>query len=503
MHASAAEAVLAMAGRLAAGDPAARFGGAAIDSRTIRGGELFFAFRGERVDGRSFVADAFARGAAGAVVESAESGAGDPAARLPAGSDGFLIEVGDVGDALVELARSLRDRAPEQLAGITGSAGKTTTKELLAAMLARRFRVGRTVGNFNNRIGLPVSLLNVPDDTEWMVAEMGMSSAGELRELSLLARPDLAVFTVVRPAHLEFFDSVRAIAEAKAELLAGLASDGWVVANACDPEIVRIVRRHRDERDERDEQQGGRIIWYALGEPVDGFADGEDRLDLRALDVLADPDGLGSRFTLEVEGERRPVHLALHGAYNVENFLAAAAAAWSIGVPLEEILEVAAEMPSAKGRGEVHRLELEGGIAVLIDDSYNSNPDAVGKALAGAAGLVSSNRPNGRVGCSHRRVAILGDMLELGASGPAFHREAGKQAAALGFSPVVGVGELARELVAGAAAGGAEAIHFSEANAAAEWAASHVVPGDVVLVKGSRGVHLDRVVDRMRGEERA
>ncbi len=468
-----------MGGRLAAGDPAARFGGAAIDSRTIRGGELFFAFRGERVDGRSFVADAFAHGAAGAVVERAD---GEAAMNLPAGSGGFLIEVGHVGDALVELARSLRDRAPEQLAGITGSAGKTTTKELLAAMLARRFRVGRTAGNFNNRIGLPVSLLNVTDDTEWMVAEMGMSSAGELRELSLLARPDLAVFTVVRPAHLEFFDSVRAIAEAKAELLAGLANDGWIVANADDPEVARIARRHQEEH-------GGRVIWYGQNEP--------GPLDLRALDVAAQPDGAGTRFILEVEEERLPVRLALHGAYNVENFLAAAAAAWSIGVPLEEIVEVAAEMPSAKGRGEVHRLELEGGSAVLVDDSYNSNPDAVGKALAGAAGLVSSNRRNGRDGRSHRRVAILGDMLELGPEAPMFHREAGAQAAALGFSPVVGVGELARELVAGAAAGGAEAIHLSDAAAATDWAEEHLVPGDVVLVKGSRGVRLDRVVARL------
>ncbi len=477
-----------MAGRLAAGDPAARFGGASIDSRNVRPGELFFAFRGERVDGRAFVADAFARGAAGAVVEKAPDPADFAAVKPPEGSNRFLIEVGNVGDALVELARSLRERAPEQLAGITGSAGKTTTKELLAAMLARRFRVGRTAGNFNNRIGLPISLLNVPDDTEWMVAEMGMSSAGELRELSQLARPDLAVFTVVRPVHLEFFDSVRAIAEAKAELLSGLASDGWVVANADDPEIARIARRHRDER-------GGRIVWYGQSEP--------GPLDLRALDVTAQLDGIGTRFTLEVEGERRQVHLALHGAYNVENFLAAGAAAWSIGVPLDEIVEVAAEMPSAKGRGEVHRLALEGGIAVLIDDTYNSNPDAVGKALAGAASLPR----NGRAG---RRVAILGDMLELGADAPAFHREAGKQAAALGFSPIVGVGELARELVAGASAGGAEAIHLSEADSAAEWAASHIEPGDVVLVKGSRGVRLDRVVDRMvhrmagrlRGEER-
>ncbi len=480
MYGSAAEASLAMGGRVAAGDPLARFGGAAFDSRAVRGGELFFAFRGDRVDGRAFVGDALARGAAGAVVERATEGSQHA---IPTPDRGFLIEVANTGDALMALARSLRPRAPEQLVGITGSAGKTTTKELLAAMLARRFRVARTAGNFNNRIGLPISLLNVPEDTEWMVAEMGMSSAGELRELSLLARPEVAVFTVVRPVHLEFFESVRAIAEAKSELLAGLANDGSIVANADDPEVARIARRHRDGR-------GGRIVWYGQGEAKAG----SERLDLRAGEIAALQSGTGSRFALDVHGRRIDVRLALHGAYNVENFLAAAAAAWSIGVPLEEIAEVAAEMPGVRGRGEVHRLNLTaGGFAMLVDDSYNSNPDAVGKALAGAADLRPAGRPAGR------RVAILGDMLELGPAAPEFHRAVGERAAALGFSPVVGVGGLASHLVAGAAAGGAEAIHQPDAATAAEWAAGHLRSGDVLLVKGSRGIGLDRVVTRLLG----
>lgn len=481
MYGSAAEASLAMGGRVATGDPLARFGGAAFDSRAIRGGELFFAFRGDRVDGRAFVGDALARGAAGAVVERATEGS---QRAIPTPDRGFLIEVANTGDALMALARSFRLRAPEQLVGITGSAGKTTTKELLAAMLARRFRVARTAGNFNNRIGLPISLLNVPEDTEWMVAEMGMSSAGELRELSELARPDVAVFTVVRPVHLEFFDSVRAIAEAKSELLAGLANDGSVVANADDPEVARIARRHRDRR-------GGRVIWYGEGEERSGVP---DRLDLRAGAVGTLEGGIGSRFELTAGGRRIDVRLALHGAYNVTNFLAAAAAAWSIGVPLEEIAEVAAEMPGAPGRGEVHRLNLAaGGTAFLVDDSYNSNPDAVSKALVGAADLQTAGRIAGR------RVAILGDMLELGPEAPEFHREAGARAADLGFSPIVGVGDLARHLVAGAAAGGAEAIHQPDAAAAADWVVGHLRSGDVLLVKGSRGIRLDQVVTRLLG----
>ncbi|HXU44198.1 MAG TPA: UDP-N-acetylmuramoyl-tripeptide--D-alanyl-D-alanine ligase [Thermoanaerobaculia bacterium] len=463
MHGSAAEAARAMAGRVLSGDPEARWGGAAIDSRAVSPGSLFFAFPGARTDGHLFVADAFARGAAGAVVE-----------RPVEAGEGFLLAVADAGDALVALAREMRSRAPEKLAGITGSAGKTTTKELLAAMLARRFRVARTAGNFNNRIGLPISMLNVPDGTEWMVAELGMSSAGELRELSLLARPDVAIFTVVRAAHLEFFDSVAAIAEAKAELLAGLGPNGLIVANADDPEVVRIARRHAESR-------GGRIVWYGQRAAADVRATGAEPL----------PAGeVGSRFRLEVPDGGIDVRLALHGLYNVENCLAAAAAAWALGVPLAEIAAAAAAARPASKRGVVHRLRLGADEAAreatLIDDSYNSNPDALEKALAAAAELPAS-----------RRIAILGEMRELGPESPRFHREAGARAAALGFSPILGVGALAGELVAAATAAGALALHLPDAAAAADWAAREIGPGDLLLVKASRGVRLEQVAERV------
>lgn len=455
---SVAEAARAVGGRVTAGDPEAMIEGAAIDSRAVRGGELFFAFVGSRTDGHRFVPDALARGAAAAMVKE----------DLPAPPQGALIRVLDTFQALHDLARHVRTRVPERLVGITGSAGKTTTKELLAAMLSRRFRVCWTPGNLNNLYGFPLSLLNVPDGTEWMVAEMGMSTPGELRRLSLLGRPDVALFTVVRPVHLEFFDSVDAIAEAKAELLAGLAPKGFIVANADDPEVARIASRH-----------GARVVWYGVRSA---------QADIRARDLAPEPEGaVGSRFILEAGGRAIEVRLPLHGLYNVENCLAAAACAWELGLLLEEIAAAVRGVKPAAMRGVVHRAAAG---FTLIDDSYNSNPDALGKALDGAALLTGD-----------RHVAVLGDMRELGPEGPRFHREAGEQAARLGFSPVVGVGELSRELAAGAKAAGAEAIWVPDAAVAADRAAAEVRPGDVVLVKASRGVGLETVVQRLLGQD--
>jgi UDP-N-acetylmuramoyl-tripeptide--D-alanyl-D-alanine ligase len=485
---SAAAAAAAAGGRVAAGDPRAVLHGAAIDSRQVAGrGELFFAFAGAQADGHRFVGDAFRRGAGGVVVQDLDAAAASwPALHEAAAAPGAVIQVADTFAALHAVARRVRERVPRRLVGITGSAGKTTTKELLAAMLGARFRVASSPGNFNNLYGFPLSLLNVPDDAEWMVAEMGMSTPGELRQLSLLGRPDVALFTVVRPAHLEFFDSLRGIAEAKAELLAGLAPDGLVVANAGDAEVVRIARTYAGTR---------RVIWYGLEAAAaaaaaavaeEAEAGGVPPLDVAAYDIAPGPGGLGSRFVLAAGGERQAVTLALHGLYNVENCLAAAAVAAALGVPLPAIAAAAAAARPSAGRGVVHQVSGRHGRATVIDDSYNSNPDALEKALAGAAQLPAA-----------RRLAVLGDMLELGPEAARYHREGGRTAARLGFSPIAGVGELARELVAGALEGGAEADWCADAAAAAGWAAARLRADDVVLVKGSRGVGLDAVVRRV------
>jgi UDP-N-acetylmuramoyl-tripeptide--D-alanyl-D-alanine ligase len=447
-------------GQVIAGDPRAAWSGAAIDSRAVRGGEIFFAFAGEHTDGHRFVGDAFARGVAVAMVQQPVEAEG-----------GALIQVPDTFAALHDLTRAVRQRLPEKLVGITGSAGKTTTKELLAAILGARFRVDATKGNFNNLYGFPLSLLNVPEGTEWMVAEMGMSTPGELRQLSELGRPDVAVYTVVRPVHLEFFDSVQGIAEAKAELMAGLAPDGFVVANADDPEVARIARRQAAEK-------GNRVVWYGVREAA----------DVRGRDIAPGPEGTGSRFTVEAGGEKQPFELPIHGLYNAENCLAATACAWTLGMSLAEIAAAVRAVRPASMRGVVHRVTGPRGAYTLVDDSYNSNPDALGRALESASHLPG------------RHVAVLGDMRELGPEGPRFHRESGERAGRLGFALVAGVGELSRELVAGAAAAGAETVWFPDAEAAAGWAATEAREGDVVLVKASRGVGLDRVTKRLLSE---
>jgi UDP-N-acetylmuramoyl-tripeptide--D-alanyl-D-alanine ligase len=474
---SVEEIARAVQGRIVSGDPGGACSGAAIDSRAVKGGEVFFAFAGEKTDGHRFLPDAFARGAGAAIVQAGHE--------MPAVPDSLetaaVIEVEDTFHALHDLARHVRRRVPRKLAGITGSAGKTTTKELLAAILAARFGVFWTPGNLNNLYGFPLSLLNVPDGTEWMVAEMGMSTPGELRQLSLLGRPDAAVFTVVRPVHLEFFDSVQAIAEAKSEILAGLAADGLIVANADDPEVARIARRHAESADWH-----GRLVWYGI------HSEAPD-IDIRARDLAPETEGIGSRFRLEAGGESVAVRLPIHGLYNVENCLAAAACAWAAaGLSLTEIAAAVETVRPASMRGVVHRLPGLKGAFTLVDDSYNSNPDALGKALAAARDL-----PGARQGRHVRYVAVLGDMLELGPQGPRFHRESGELAARLGFSPIVGVGELSRDLVAGAREAGAEAVWLPDAAAAAEWAAAEMREGDVLLVKGSRGIKLDNVVRRL------
>jgi UDP-N-acetylmuramoyl-tripeptide--D-alanyl-D-alanine ligase len=443
-----------MAGTVTMGDPGAVWQGAELDSRKVRGGELFFALRGAATDGHRFVPQALAAGARAAVIEREID-----LAALPAGAT--LVRVDDAYRGLHALTRAIRLQTPKHVVGITGSTGKTTTKDLLAAALARRFRSAKSPGNLNNLYGFPLALLSVPDDSEWMVAEMGMSTPGELRGVSLLGRPEAAVFTNIRPVHLEFFGSVRTIAEAKAELLAGLAPDGFIVANADDPEVARIAAR-----------DGRRVVWYAR--------QGEGEVTARQLEIS--PGGRpGSRFRLRAGPDEIDVWLPLHGAYNVDNALAAAACGWRLGVPLAEIAAAFAGVAPAAMRGVVHALA---GGGTLIDDAYNSNPFALEQALAAAASLPGA-----------RRWAVLGDMLELGPDAPRFHREAGERAAALGFAPVAAVGPLARELAAGAGAAGRA---FADSAAAAEWARGELRRGDLVLVKGSRGIKLERVVEALR-----
>ncbi len=442
------EDVLAITGgRLVQGQGAGAYAGVSIDSRTLRPGELFFAIAGPRFDGHSFLDDAARRGAALAVVHrEAEAPAGLP-----------LVRVADTTAALAALGHETRLRAEVPFVAITGSVGKTTTKEMTAALLATRGPVLKTEGNLNNRYGLPLTLLRLEERHTAGALELGMSAPGELRALTRIAAPDVAVITRIAPVHLEFFASIDAIADAKAEILEGLRPGGSAVLNGDDPLQRARAGGH------------GRVVWF-----------GRDRRhDVSAENWRGAASGM--RFDLVIEGRKHDVGLPLAGAHFVENFLAAAAAAWALGIRPEAMVEAALALSPARHRGELLRL---GQGVLLLDDSYNSNPVAVEAALA-ALQLAGEGR----------RVAVLGDMLELGRGAAALHRAAGERAAGQA-QLVVGVGPLATHLAEGASSH-AETRHFADAEAAAAAVAELVRPGDAVLVKASRGVRLERVVEAL------
>jgi UDP-N-acetylmuramoyl-tripeptide--D-alanyl-D-alanine ligase len=357
----------------------------------------------------------------------------------------------------------VRLQAAVPVVAVTGSAGKTTTKEMTAALLATQGEVLKTEGNLNNQYGLPLTLLRLTPEHRFAVLELGMSAAGELRELSGIARPDVAIITMVAPVHLEFFDSVDAIAAAKAEILEGLDDDGVAVLNWEDPRVRRIG-----------EARKGRTLWF-----------GRDRsCHVSAENWRGTVHGM--RFDMVVEGRKYDVALPLPGPHFLMNFLAAAAAAHHLGVPLERIVDAATHIKAAKSRGQVRRL---GQGVTLLDDSYNSNPAAVDAAVTAL-----------EMSAQGRRVVFLGDMLELGPTGPELHRETGGKLAGRA-DLVVGVGALGREFAEGARRSGMAAAalrDYADSEAAAREAVSLVQPGDAVLVKGSRGARMEKVVDALR-----
>jgi UDP-N-acetylmuramoyl-tripeptide--D-alanyl-D-alanine ligase len=423
--------------------------GVSIDSRTAEPGALFVAIHGPRFDGHDFMAAAAARGARAVVIDRAAEGAGLP-----------LVRVADTARALAELGRYVRRRAPLPVVGITGSVGKTTTKEMTAALLATQGPVLKTEGNLNNRYGLPLTLLRLRPEHRAAVIELGMSAPGEIRALAMLAEPDVAVITKVAAVHLEFFPSVDAIAEAKAEILEGLGARGTAVLNGDDPRLRRIGERFK-----------GRVVWF-----------GRDR----RFEVSAESwrgTAAGMRFDLRLDGRSVDVALPLAGAHFVSDFLAAAAAAHALGVGAEAMVEAALTLRPARHRGEVVPL---GERVVLLDDCYNSSPDAL------EAAVVALSLLPGR-----RRVAILGDMLELGPTGPSLHQERGR-ALAEKVDALIGIGPLAADIVNGAREAGLGALHhFASVAEAVRGAVALVEPGDAVLVKASRGMRLETLVDAL------
>ncbi len=444
-------------GRILRGQGGTTFRSFAIDSRETVPGDLFFALRAER-DGHDYVPAAAAKGAAGAVVSR------------PVPLDGAtfgLVLVEDTLAALQNLAASVLAGRTLKIVGITGSMGKTTTKEIAAAILSARFRTRKSEGNFNNHLGLPLSLLRLEDEDEVAVLEMGMSAPGEIRALARIAPPDVAVITNIAPVHLKFFDSLEGIALAKKEILEGAKEGGTAVLNGDDP----LVRKIGGDWD------GPRITF--------GRAESND---VRARDLR--PRGLeGTDFVLEHGKERAEVASPFLNDADVMNLLAAAAAARACGVALEDIPARVAGLESVAKRGTLIRL---GGGILLYDDSYNSNP----VALAGILESLSGRTPA-------RKIAVLGDMLELGEGEAEFHRRAGETVFRRGWDVLVAVGPLAAGIAAGAAEAGmgsASILTFTDAPSAAEAVPRLVRPGDLVLVKGSRGMRMERIVERLKTE---
>jgi UDP-N-acetylmuramoyl-tripeptide--D-alanyl-D-alanine ligase len=462
---TAAEAAAAARGRVVQGDPSAVIGRIAIDSRTVQAGEFFVAIKGERFDGHAFVGAAMARGIAGAIVHETV----DAAERSSGGGTPIVIRVDDTTRALQDIAHDVRKRVGAKVVAITGSAGKTTTKEVAAEFLGVRYRVFRNKGNLNNHIGLPLSLLELRSRPEIAVVELGMNHPGEIRTLVAIAEPDVRVWTNVGDAHLGFFESPDAIAAAKAEILEHARSADLLVANANDPRIVS-----------RAQSFVGRVSTFGIDTKADVAATAVDERGL---------DGISAH--LSTPAGDAELQTPLLGRGNLSNVLAATAVAINFDVPVSQIVERAAALRAATHRGEL--LRLPGGVT-LIDDSYNSSPAALKQALATVAKAE---------GCA-RRVAVLGEMLELGAHAERLHEECGRAAAAAALDLLIAVGgPAARSLAQAAIAAGmnaANVLHVSTRDEAADLALTRVRPGDLVLVKGSRGIGTDLVVDRLKAE---
>jgi UDP-N-acetylmuramoyl-tripeptide--D-alanyl-D-alanine ligase len=421
-----------------------------IDSRTVAPGELFFAVKGERLDGHDYVGAALEKGAAAAVVRR------DELQRYP--DKTRLLAVDDTLVALQTLATAVRKVWGKPLVGVTGSAGKTTTKEAIAHVLGARFRVLKSEGNFNNHFGLPLMLLKLEPEHDVAVIEMGMSHAGEIRSLAKIAQPEIGVVTNVAPVHLEFFDSLAGIARAKYELIESLPASGTAVLNADDEYVSQFGRDFK-----------GRVIAYGTSTTA----------DVRAENVRT-RGAEGSEFDVVFAGGREHARLPLVGEHNILNALAAVAVGLARGLKPPEAVGALATLVPPNKRGQVLQL----GNITVINDCYNSNPKALHAMVDALAAMKAG-----------RRIVVAGEMLELGPAGEEMHRAAGQHIAGKKINVLVGVRGLAQAMVDSARIAGTQAEFVTTPEEAGEWLARETRDGDVVLLKASRGVKLEKALE--------
>jgi UDP-N-acetylmuramoyl-tripeptide--D-alanyl-D-alanine ligase len=422
--------------------------GWSVDTRTLQPGDLFFALRGPNQDGHTYLEAAFARGAVAAMVDHVPEGAKP---------DWVLFVVGDTQAGLERLGAWARRNWGRDVVAVTGSAGKTTTKDIIAAFLEIHRAVGKTVGNLNNHVGVPLSILRIPEAAQVGVLEMGMNHAGEIGALTRIARPQVGVVTNAGYAHIENFGSVEGIAEAKGELIEGLGAEGIAVLNADDERVSRMAGRHP-----------GRVVTYGLGE----------KAEVRARDVAYLPDGVRFRVgDVEVESK-------LSGRHGVSNLLAGIAVASVYGIGAEELVGTARAFEPGAMRGR--RTEKNG--ILHINDCYNSNPDAARAMLD-----VLADMP------ARRRIAVLGEMLELGRWSEPLHRDLGLYAAGSGLHVLVGIRGAAKHAVDAAVQAGLPvdaACFFEDPREAGAWLRTVAGEGDAILWKGSRGTRVELALER-------
>ena len=451
---TALEAARAAGGRLLGGDPQAVLARFSTDTRTLAPGDFFIALRGPRHDAHAFVADALRSGAAGAMVSRPPEG-------LPPGA--VLIRVEDTLRGLGELARAWREGHGGRVVAVTGTNGKTTTKEMLRAVLATAGPAYASPGNLNNLVGVPLSLLQWPAAVSLAVLELAMSALGEIHRLCEIARPDVGVFTTVGEAHLEFLGSVDGVARAKGEMLPFLDGDRLAVINLDDPYVERFRTR-----------APGRTLTYGL----------TPRAEVWASDLA--PEGLsGTRFTLRHRREAAPVWIPAPGRHNVSNALAAAAVGFARGLPAEAIVAGLRAVRLAPMRMQPVRLACG---AKAINDAYNANPPSMERAIE----TFFAVRNGGRA------ILVLGDMLELGRHAEEAHRRVGICAARSGPDLLIAVGPASRALAVAAVAAGLPAdrvVHCLEVGAARERLRAALTPDAWVLVKASRGMRLESVLE--------
>ena len=424
--------------------------GYSIDSRTIAASELFFAVKGDRFDGHDFVSGALERGAVAAVVRKDQWHRYSWTNRV--------LPVDDTLAALQTLATAVRKLWGKPLIGVTGSAGKTTTKEAIAHVLGSCFRVLRSEGNFNNHFGLPLMLLKLEPEHDVAVIEMGMSHAGEIKALAAIACPEIGVVTNVAPVHLEFFDSIAGIARAKYELVESLPSNGTAVLNADDEYVSQFGRDFK-----------GKVVMYGRSATADVRA---ENIQSRGAE--------GSTFDIAACHSREQAHLPLVGEHNIGNALAAVSVGLVRGLTLSEAVAALATLKPADKRGQVVQL----GNITVVNDCYNSNP----KALAAMVDALAEMN-------ARRRIVVAGEMLELGPAGGEMHRAAGAHVAAKKIDVLLGVRGLAQAMVDGAKHAGIHAEFVNTPEEAGEWLAREARTGDVVLLKASRGVKLEKALE--------